>query len=108
MGFLNTIRSIFRAEPDRRYRQVHARCARCGEVLSTRIDLYNELSVEYGDGRGKESYYCRKVLMGDSGCFNRVELEMSFDSQRRLMEVEAEGGEYLSAEEAEEEREKQE
>jgi hypothetical protein len=105
MGFLDTIKSIFRADRDRKHRTVHARCARCGEVLSTRINLYNDLSVEYGGRRGQDSYYARKVLLGDSRCFNRVELEMTFDSQRRLVEVEAAGGEYLTAEEAAEARE---
>jgi hypothetical protein len=100
MGFLDTLKRLFQADPDRHHKTVYARCARCGEILKTRLNLYNDLSVEYGGRRGQDSYYARKVLLGDSGCFNRVELEMTFDSQRRLVEVEAQGGEYLTPEEA--------
>ncbi|MDZ7843631.1 MAG: hypothetical protein U5K99_02340 [Anaerolineales bacterium] len=100
MGFLDKVKSLFAPQGDRRGRMVYARCEKCGEILHTRVDLYHDLSVEYGDRRGEDKYFSRKVLMGDSGCFQRVELDLIFDRDRRLVDVDARGGEYLTAEEA--------
>ena len=99
MGFWERVKSFFTPRSDRGQRWVYARCERCGEVLRTRVNLYNDLSVVYGDRKGEDSYFCRKVLMGDSGCFQRVELEMTFDSGRNLVQVDVEGGKYLTPEE---------
>lgn len=100
MGFLDKIKSVFAPQGDRRGRMVYARCGKCGEILRTRVDLYHDLSVEYGSRRGEEKYISRKVLLGDSGCFQRVELNLTFNRDRQLEDVDARGGEYLTAEEA--------
>lgn len=100
MDFLDKIKSMFASRDDRRGLPVYARCGKCGEVLHTRVDLYHDLSVEYGDRREEDKYFSRKVLMGDSGCFQRVELNLTFDRDRRLVDADAQGGEYLTAEEA--------
>ncbi len=72
---------------------IAARCNRCGEVIRTRVSLSNDLSVEY-DGDAT-SYFCRKVLMGEGHCFQRVEVELTFDANRRLLNREIHGGHFV-------------
>jgi len=94
MGFWDRLKSWFSAGPSRRHRIVRVRCDKCGEVLETRVDLYHDLSVEYGDRPAEDRYHSRKVLMGDN-CFQRVEVELQFNQNRKLTEVEVDGGEFL-------------
>jgi hypothetical protein len=72
-------------------------CNRCGEVIRSRIDLRNDLSVEYQDGA--TTYFCRKILMGEGRCFQRIEVELTFDANHRLVNREISGGRYVDAEE---------
>jgi len=68
-------------------------CNRCGEVVRARVSLSNDLSVEYeGD---ETSYFCRKVLMGEGRCFQRIEVELTFDANRRLVNREIIGGQFV-------------
>jgi hypothetical protein len=78
---------------------IFARCNRCGEVLKTRVNLNNDLSVEYEDKVA--SYFCRKILTGESRCFQRIEVELTFDPNRNLMNREIRGGQFISREEYE-------
>ncbi len=71
---------------------VAVRCNRCGELIRARVDLRNDLSPEYGE-RGT-TYFCRKVLMGEGRCFQRVEVELTFDDQHRLVNREINGGRW--------------
>jgi hypothetical protein len=75
---------------------VYVRCDRCGEALATRINLQNDLSLKYDNGR--KNYFVRKLLVGSSGCFQRVEIKMSFDSKRVLVNREILGGEFITKE----------
>ncbi len=65
-------------------------CSRCGEVIEGRVNLANDLSA---DDEG-EGYHARKVLMGSGRCFQRVEAEFHFDSERRLTDKRVEGGKF--------------
>lgn len=65
-------------------------CSRCGEVIEGRVNLNNDLSA---DDEG-EGFHVRKVLMGSGHCFQRVEVELHFDSARQLIEKRAEGGAF--------------
>jgi hypothetical protein len=67
-------------------------CSRCGEVIEGRINLYNDLSVDYEQGN---IYLARKVLMGSGHCFQQVEVELKFDSSRKLLEKKATGGKFV-------------
>ena len=65
-------------------------CNRCGEVIEGHVNLGNDLSADdEGDG-----FHVRKVLMGSSHCFQRVEVELNFDSNRKLTGKHAEGGKF--------------
>lgn len=68
------------------------RCKRCGEVLEGRVDMDNDLSVEYESGG--DSFYTHKVLMGDGKnlCFQQIEVGLKFDSKRKMVERRIESG----------------
>ena len=72
---------------------IAVRCKRCGEVVRARINLHNDLSAEYDDGEA--TYFCRKTLMGEGHCFQRVEVKLTFDADRKLVNREISGGEFV-------------
>lgn len=77
---------------------VYARCKRCKEKIAARINLYNDLSLDYVDD--KPVYFCRKVLVGQEKlCFQRVEVHLKFDKERKLIDQEISGGKFISEEE---------
>ena len=81
------------AKPDKRYYVFQVKCNRCGEVIEGRIDLDNDLSLEY---EGDNTFYIvRKGLIGNSRCFQQIEVEMKFNSDRQLLEQQAQGGKFV-------------
>ena len=86
--------------PDRGFR-IYTRCDRCGEKLSTRIDLYTDLTIRYAEGGGKDVYYTRKGIIGSGLCFEPIEVILTFDPKRNLVEKEISGGQFITAEEFE-------
>ena len=68
------------------------KCKRCGEIIEGRVDLDNDLSVEYESGG--DMRYCRKVLMGDGKnmCYQKIEVGLKFDDKRKLLERRIESG----------------
>ncbi|HEX6268863.1 MAG TPA: hypothetical protein VFZ43_01395 [Anaerolineales bacterium] len=94
MGFLKNLFGGGTAKPEKRYYTFQVKCNRCGEIIEGRVDLDNDLSLEYEDDRNV--YFGRKVLMGDSGrCFQQVEVEMQFNSARELIEQQIQGGTFV-------------
>jgi hypothetical protein len=69
------------------------KCNRCGEILEACVNLDNDLSIDYEDGG--DIYHARKILMGENKCFQRVEVELKFSSNRELLEKHITGGEFL-------------
>lgn len=78
---------------------VYVRCDRCQEVIRSRVDLYNDLSAQDGDGKGNRSLFTRKTIMGNSYCFERITVELVFDKDRRLKEKSIEHGQFITEEE---------
>lgn len=72
---------------------VYVRCKRCGEVIKTRIDLQSDLSQQEQGG-----YLTRKTLVGNQHCFERIEVELTFDKQRRLVGRQISGGDFITVE----------
>jgi hypothetical protein len=70
-------------------------CDRCGESLTARVNLMNELSAEYGTSQEVEEYTCRKVLMGSGRCFQQVEVLLHFDAKKSLKSREIRGGKFV-------------
>jgi len=78
---------------EKNYYVFQVKCKRCGEIIEGRVDLDNDLSIEYeGDNK---VYFGRKVLMGSSHCFQQIEVEMKFTADRELIEKEIKGGAFV-------------
>lgn len=102
MGLLKRIASSLFGGGGREEEDVHweyVRCSRCGEKIPVRIDLRNELTPQYEEGEG--AYYVRKGVVGSgqSRCFQTIEVELFFDSSRRLTSRYISGGEFITKEE---------
>ncbi len=72
------------------------KCKRCGEIIEGRVDVDNDLSIEYEDGG--DNYYCRKVVMGEAKnlCYQQIEVGLKFNSKRKLLEKRIEqGGDFV-------------
>ncbi len=98
MGLFKKLSSLFsgvgKADSDALW--IAVKCKRCGEVTRARIDLRNDLSIEYGEAGGLPTYFCRKVLMGEGGhCFQRMEVELTFDANRNVVSREVSGGQFV-------------
>ena len=94
MGFLKNLFGGLNAKPEKRYYVFHVKCNRCGEIIEGRVDLDNDLSLDYeGD---KTVYFVRKGLIGNNRCFQQLEVEMSFTSDRELIEQGVTGGEFIN------------
>jgi hypothetical protein len=78
---------------------VYAKCNRCDEAIHTRVDILNDLSLNYDDQSGETTYFCRKYLMGGRRCFQQIEVTLTFDQSRHLIDRQISGGEFMSREE---------
>ncbi len=82
------------ARSPKRYYTFTVKCRKCGETIEGRVDLDNDLSIEYESGG--DIFYARKMLMGSNRCFQRIEANFKFDANRQLIDREITGGEFLS------------
>ena len=93
MNFLQKLFGGLLAKPEKRYYVFSTKCLRCAEIIEGRVDLDNDLSVDYEDGG--DVFYARKGLMGNGRCFRRMEVELKFSSNRELIEKKIIGGEFI-------------
>ena len=93
MGFIKKLFSGTPAKPNKRYYVFQVRCKRCGELIEGRVDLDNDLSVEFENDR--EVFHVRKGLVGNNRCFQQIEVELKFDSARQLLEQQVTGGQLV-------------
>jgi hypothetical protein len=77
---------------------VYVRCNKCHEPIKSRVNLHHDLSVDY-DGPKGQSYFSRKTIVGSSGCFQRIEIELTFNHKRKLANREISGGTFIEKEE---------
>ena len=99
MGFLDSMKSLLGGgeQQDKTGYYVHVRCNRCGEAIKTRIDMRNDLSrLEEG------GFVVHKTLVGSQRCFERVEVTLTFEENRKLLDREIVRGEFITREEFEE------
>jgi len=95
MGFLKKLFGGSGAKPEKRYYTFYVKCNRCGEVIEGRVDLDNDLSLEYeGDSA---VYFVRKGLVGNNRCFQQIDVEMKFTPARTLIEQQVTGGQFTDA-----------
>jgi hypothetical protein len=78
---------------------LHVQCDRCAEKIRTRIDLRNDPSIRYGETDRDTIYFCRKAIMGSGRCFQQIEVELTFDARRRLIDQQIQGGKFIDEEE---------
>lgn len=93
MGFLKKLFGGASAKPEKRYYVFNVKCNRCGEVIEGRVDLDNELSLEFEGNQNV--YFGRKVLMGSGLCFQQIEVDMKFTPARTLIELQTKGGTFV-------------
>ena len=100
MGFFDSIKSLFggssEGEQSDKVYWIYVRCRRCGEVIKTRLDLLNNLSPNDEGG-----YTASKTLVGNHLCFERIEVILTFDEKRRLINRDISRGDFITAEEYE-------
>jgi hypothetical protein len=104
MNFLKKLGNIFSASPSNsdRILYLYVQCSRCGEKLQARVDTWNELTPDFeGNSDDPSSYFCRKVLVGEKLCFQPVELNLTFNKGRKLVNQEISGGKYIDRSEFE-------
>ncbi len=98
MGIFDRLRKVLSSPPPRtgRAKYLYVKCSRCGETLRARVDIWNELTPEY-DGKSDDaaSYYCRKVLVGEKGCYQPIELRLKFDKNHKLTDKVIVGGKFV-------------
>lgn len=81
---------------------LYVKCSRCGSAVHVRVDLYNDLSSDYGD-TDAEGYTLFKEIMDDR-CFRLMRATIQFDARRNETSREVEGGTFISEAEYEESR----
>ncbi len=95
MGLFDKLAKLFQPQTADYSLWVKVKCNRCGEELSTRVNLANDLSSNYSDSPNSSTYFCRKVIVGDHLCFQKIEVQLNFDSRRKLTAREISGGEFI-------------
>jgi hypothetical protein len=97
MSFLKRLSNLFSApgKPGDFVYWVTVKCNRCGETIRARIDLRNDLSINYGDKDEDTTYFCRKMLIGSQHCYQQIEIELTFDASRKLIQKEIHGGKFV-------------
>jgi hypothetical protein len=95
MGFFKKLTNIFSAPTTTsNLYPIEVICKRCGEKITGSINLSNDLSIVYGSSENDYSYFCRKVFIGESRCFQQVEVELTFDKHRQIIERKIKGGKF--------------
>lgn len=97
MGFFKKLGGFFSAKPaeDQVSYYIKVRCNRCGEEIQARINLYNDLSIEYDDSGNTSGYICRKVIVGGQRCYQPIDISLTFDSKRKLVDKQITGGQFV-------------
>lgn len=95
MGFLKKLFSGTPAKATKRYYTFNVKCNRCGEIIEGRIDLDNDLSIEYEDNR--EVYISHKGLIGsgENRCFQQINVELKFSSTKAMIDEQIQGGTFV-------------
>lgn len=99
MNVFKKIAKFLTTTPDRTpVYWLNVQCDHCGEIIKTRINLYNDLSIHYGKKAQSDTYFCRKVIVGTQRCYRPIEVEMTFNHERKLMERQINGGKFVEDE----------
>jgi hypothetical protein len=95
MSFFKKLAKIFTPPmPASVHYPVEVICNRCGETITGSVNLSNDLSIVYGSSESDITYFCRKVLMGEKRCFQQIEIELTFDRNRKVTGRKVKGGKF--------------
>jgi hypothetical protein len=92
MSFLKNLFSS--PHPVSKFYPFSVKCARCGEIIHGQVNINNEPSLDVDD-KGKLYYTCRKVLIGNEHCYERIEVVFKFDGNRSVIDKQISGGEFV-------------
>lgn len=93
MGFFDNLKSLFTPPADPNAMWLYVKCKRCSTPLAVRVDLRNELSIDYETN----GYVLRKEMM-DNKCFMLMNAEIRFDTSRKIVEQKIDKGEFITKE----------
>lgn len=96
LGIFRKLSQIFSPSGTDRNYWFYVQCNFCKEILKGRVDLYNHLSIKYGEGGNKTNYFCRKLMIGSNRCYRPIEIEFTFDSNRKLIDRQINGGIFMT------------
>ena len=93
---MNIFQKILTPRPSNRgtFHIFAVKCSRCGEIIHGQVNVNNAPSLEI-DENGKAYYICRKVLVGNQMCFQRIEVLFKFNELRGLFDRQITGGEFV-------------
>jgi hypothetical protein len=103
MNFLKSIAAMFTGSAHGftgTFYPVSVKCNRCGEVIEGQINMNNDLSIEYNHMGETTGYTCRKVFMGSGRCFQQMEVTLTFNAKRALIDSDITGGRFVEDEPA--------
>jgi hypothetical protein len=109
VGFFKKLSNIFSpSQPLNSWEYwINVKCNRCGEIIRVRVDLRNDLSIDYGisddqeggdtqaGGAGDVTYFCRKVIIGEQRCYQPIEVVLKFDQKHRMTDRQIKGGQFV-------------
>ncbi len=98
MNLLKKLSTLFATTARRSSAHVYplaVQCNRYGEVIRTQINLNNDLSVEYDTDGNATTYFCRQVLIGKQRCYQPIEVTLTFDAKRKLMDRKITDGRFV-------------
>ena len=73
---------------------IHVRCRFCKEAIRVRLNRTSDLSPDDDSG----GFVVRKSIVGQK-CFRRIEVDLAFDRNYRLVSEDVTGGTMITAEE---------
>ncbi len=96
MSIITKVREMFnfsRGATLRKVYETRVRCRRCGEELTAQVNLLNDLSMDYA----RDVYTVRKLITGSGAnrCFQTIEVRLTFDKNRQLIERWISDGEFV-------------
>ena len=98
MGLLKKLSGLFSSGGEANVLWLYVRCEACGEVIASRINLANDPTPTYEGG--DRAFYLHKTLIGSRrGCYRPIEVDLTFDANRRLTSREVRGGTFVTREE---------
>jgi hypothetical protein len=93
---MNFFKKFFTPPPSNpgKFHTFAVKCKRCGEIIRGQVNVNNDPSLEYNE-KGQPYYICRKVIVGDQLCFEKIEVVFQFNALRGLLDRQITGGEFV-------------